>query len=233
MIVIPTSNDHDQVVMQPVDKDPVIPADVIKDHPPRLSKNMQLSMRHLGKIENAIEVSEEWKYEDGEAVPPVGRDPSASYTKVEEEKYVDYGSVKTEIVEPFGPDDPAHETCDNLVVKDGTKESNDDTEFVDAVAVMAVNRNQSHLIKTEGRRGEVDTDPIDPENFLDRPGMEIKTSETYMAQLESESESESESENEVEENNSENEVEENNSEEPPVETPKTTTKRTYTKRTTK
>ena len=191
-VIIPTSNDHDQVIMQPVDKEPVIPADVIKDHPPRLSKNMQLSMRHLGKLENAIEVSEEWKYVDGEAVPPEGRDPSAPYTKADEIKYSDYGTIKVEEVEPFGPEDPASETCENIVVTDATSESNDDEDYVEAVPVMALDRGQFNLIKTEGRRGEVDTDPIDNENFLDRPGYEVKTSDTYMAHLE-ESESESES----------------------------------------
>lgn len=238
MIVIPTSNDHDQVVMQPVDKDPVIPEDVIKDHPPRLSKNMKLSMRHLDKIENAIEVSEEWKYVDGEAVPPEGRDPSVSYTKAEETKYSDYGSINVEEVEPYGPNDPAGEVCENLSVTDGTMESNDDTDFVEAVPVLALNRAQQNLVKTQGRRGEIDTDPINNENFLDRPGMEVKTSETYLAQLESESEDDSEEETETppaETPPSEN-TETPPAETPPAETPSGTeestpkTTRKYTKK---
>jgi hypothetical protein len=186
--MIPVINDHPQVVTQPVDKEPVIVEgqDALwKDHPPRLSKNMKLSMRHLGFVENAINVSEEWKYVDGEAVPPVGRDTSELYTKKEEKKYSDYGKVEYVESVPY-KDDPAGEVSETIKVTEGTQTKNDDTDFVDAVPVMALNLGQALVTKTEGRHGEVSYDPITNENYLTRPGMEVKTSETYLFQQESE-----------------------------------------------
>jgi hypothetical protein len=183
--LIPVSNDHDQVVTQPVDKDPVVPADLIKDHPPKLSKNMKLSMRHLDFVENAIPVSEEWTFVDGVAVAPQGRDEKISYTKTEDKKYSDYGKVEYTTVEVY-KDDPAQEVVETIKVTDGTLTENDDPEYVDAIAPLAVDRKQSKSILLEGRHGEVSYDPISNENYLTRPGMEVKTSETYLDILEKE-----------------------------------------------
>jgi hypothetical protein len=186
--MIPVINDHPQVVTQPVDKEPAVVEGQDarwKDHPPRLSKNMKLSMRHLGFKENAINVSEEWKFENGEAVPPVGRDTSASYTKPETTQYKTYGTLSYEQAVPF-KDDPAGEVTETLKFTEGTTEAAQDAAYVDAVPAMALHLEQAAVMKLEGRHGEVSYDPISNENYLTRPGMEVKTSETYLATLETE-----------------------------------------------
>ena len=165
-------DDQVHYVSLPEDKEPVIPSDPIKDHGVRLSANMKLRMRHVGSLEHKIPVSEEWKYENGEAVPPKGRD-SNTYMVPDKKEYVDYGTVN---VEKDGEDE-------TLVVTDGICIQNTNPSYTEAVPTLALDQKQLNLIKTEGRRGEVDTDPIDNENFLDRPGQEIKTSETYLGIL--------------------------------------------------
>ena len=181
---VPVINDHDQYVTMPVDQEPTIPVDVIKDHGLKLSKNMKLRMRHLAKVENALDVSEEWKWVDGEAVPPVGRDTDEPYMVADDKKYSDYGTVTVEQVKPYGDNDPAHEVCDTLVVTDADVESNDDEDYKEAVPALAVDHEQFKGVKINYRRGEESKDPINNENYLDRPGMEVKTSETYMSIME-------------------------------------------------
>ena len=194
--LIPTINDHPQVVVQPynsvsdLDLNPTGPEDVadgyvgMKDPVIRLSKNMQLSMRHVGFKERAIPVSEEWMWDEseGEAVPPVGREDSV-YTQAETEKYSDYGTITIEKVAPFA-DDPSQELAENVVVTSATTESNDDEEMVEAIPVLAVNRAQSRHLTLEGRRGEAFDDPITNDNYLTRPGMEVATEDTYLSQIE-------------------------------------------------
>jgi len=177
---VPVINDHPQCVTQPVDKAAVIPANLVKDHGLKLSANMKLRMRHLYPQEKAIAVSEEWKFVNGEAVAPVGRNTSVPYMVADTKKYTSYGDVKTQKVMPYGASDPAKEVCDTLVVTAATQTTNDDPAYSEAVPVLAVDQAQLQKVKREGRRGEVDFDPITNGNYLDRPGIEIKTSETYM-----------------------------------------------------
>lgn len=200
---VPTSNDHPQIVRHPYNTVSDLDLNKVgdefvetgyagmKDPCIRLSKNMQLAMRHVGIKENAIPVDEEWKWdpEAGKAVPPTGRDPSASYTKTEAKKFSDYGTmeVKKVVVEAEDPKKPWHkpEECDTIVItKDPVETDNDDPTMVDALPVLAIDNAQAQRIKLEGRRGEVHDDPISEENYLTRPGMEVKTSETYLAQQE-------------------------------------------------
>lgn len=228
--LIPTINDHPQVVVQPynsvsdLDLNPTGPEDVadgyvgMKDPCVRLSKNMKLSMRHVGFKERAIPVSEEWKWVDGEAVPPAGREDSV-YTQPDDKKYTDYGTVSYEKVAPFDKD-PSEELAENIVVTEATAESNDDNDMVEAVPVLAVNRKQGMHLTLEGRRGEAYDDPITNNNYLTRPGMEVATEDTYLSQIEStddESPAEAESEPESTPESSaeaESEPESNNTETP-------------------
>lgn len=201
--LVPVSNDHPTIVRQPynsvsdLDLNPQGPEEItngyngMKDPVMRLSQNMKLAMRHVGIKENAIPFKDsndnntdewQWDAENGVAVPPVTRDITEDkYAVPEEKKYSDYGTVTRTDVMPFGEDDKAHEVTDTLVVTDPTQENNDDEEMVEAVPVLAVEDEQRMHIKLEGRRGETRDDPITEENYLTRPGMEVKTSETWIS----------------------------------------------------
>ena len=203
---IPTVNDHPQFVRQPyntvseLDINPVGPEDVengyvgMKDPLVRLSQNMKLRMRHVGVKENAVEVSDEWVWdpEQGKAVPPVGRSASAKYAKPDDKEYTSYGNVERVPVRPYSEDFPGNEINDSVSVTAGTSKANTDNDLVEAVPVLAVNNLQTREMKLEGRRGEVLGDPITQENYLDRPGMEVKTSETYLDIKEKEEQEEQE-----------------------------------------
>ena len=222
--IIPTIADHPQVVIQP-DIIEGLQTDVVKATDPeltdkipeqykgmkdpviRLSKNMKLSMRHVDIVENKVDSKDEWKWVDGECVEPSYmheadgeyKDPrnGAKYTTTQEKKFKNYGTIKVESVSVQGEKDKAKEISETIVVTNGTEETNDDKTMVEAIPVLAINAEQKRFVKLEGRHGEVDFDAIDNENYLTRPGMEVKTSETYLAQAEeSESESESEAESE-------------------------------------
>ena len=205
---IPTINDHPQFVRQPyntvseLDLNPVGPEEVengyvgMKDPLVRLSQNMKLRMRHVGKKENPVAVSDEWVWdpEQGKAVPPVGRDPAQPYAKADEVEYTDYGDIERENVRPYSEDFPGNEVNDSIKVTAATSKANTDADMTEAVPVLAVNNIQTREMKLEGRRGEVIGDPISNENYLDRPGMEVKTSETYLGSKEAEEESEDDDE---------------------------------------
>ncbi len=192
-IPYPTVNDQSQVVVQPEDKEVVVPTDPIRDHGLKLSVNQKLAMRHIGKVENKVAVSDEWTYVDGAAVPPAGRNVAEPYMVNDDKKYTSYGNITTTEVHPYGESDSE---INNTVAYDSEAESSvanpeSESDYTEAVPALAANQDLMGETKIDGRRGQREFDPINQENYLDRPGTEVKTSDTILSVEEAEAESES------------------------------------------
>jgi len=188
-------------------------ADALTKNYVKLSKYKKLRLEHQGFIENAIEMKTEPSWERIEV--QVGLSTTQAYAYVAPEtrniKQNPYAKTESDVkITEAG----TFSKISGYQFEDGDKKlgyfesirydqnaisvSASSGTLVQPVAALAADEELAQQIDTTYRKGQNLFTPIDAENYLSRAGMEVKTSETYLAQKEAEAEEETVEEPSVE-----------------------------------
>lgn len=166
----------------------VIPADkALIENKVKLSKMLKMKLQHPGLVPNDIKMKTEATFENGEYVAPEVRDVTKQpYAKVAPKTLTKPGTFTvTDVVDEFGG-------ITKNVAYDASKEvwadQAADVEHPQVPPVAALNAETIALrtVKRHYRRGEVEYDPVSVDNYLDRPGIEVNTADTFIGLPEAE-----------------------------------------------
>lgn len=141
----------------------------------------------------------DWRYISGEAVKVKPRDVLTDKYAATDDGYNvpaddNYGTFKTEVVnadeytkdgETYVP--PYNRKRTNIVFTENTPTSGEDG-LINPIPGLAADNVMDRETKTHYRRGEVEYDGVTKDNFLDRPGIEVNTADTWIAIQEAEEE---------------------------------------------
>ena len=168
-----------------------IPAeDALTKNDIKLSKIMKMKLQHVGKVANDIELKTAATFENGEYVAPEQRDIDAQpYMKAAPKILVKPGTFEItdvhadEYVNAEGVTvDPTGRIIQSLKYNASGEVWAAQGEIAQVPPVPSMNAEAIELrtVKRHYRRGEVEYDPISQDNYLDRPGMEVNTADTFL-----------------------------------------------------